>query len=430
MKIPTAHTLFVLAVLLAALPNYSVAQERTENVVIAPMNTSGQPGAITSRQQLDDQVRRFADRYHARMSIAVDRMRDHPLGSEKFQSAQYWRTMSRVTSVDIAMGPNAVTNLLDMMVLTSLGRMVIEQYWVPERFGEEIGQPLINASRALEEDVWDMADAVLTLEQQSEMLTMISNYRDQYPDQVNPWWIRMNQFSGQRAARLAAIKRSGGLLKEVRKARETAEELQEQAERALFYMQRAPGIVAGRVESSALQLLGGPQVEQMLEDSDRFIDAVEQLVQLFEDLSEERLAVIDQFMEGLSQQREDLFSDFTTASPEAQLMLGDLRAIVESVEHITTSLNTGNEPTEPVDIAEYRALTADVTQATIELTKLVDAVSGVTDSPDDIVAIVDHISAGQERVLNRLLVILLISIAFFFVCLFAYRFAMAKRRDL
>ena len=195
-------------------------------------------------------------------------------------------------------------------------------------------------------------------------------------------------------------------------------------------MQRAPGIVSGRMENTALQILGGPQVTQILEDNDRFIDTVQQLVRVFEDLSEERLAVIDQFMEGLSQQRESLFSDFTTASPEAQLMLSDLRAIVESTERIAATLSTGNEPSEPVDIAEYRALTSEVTQATIELTKLVDAVSGVTDSPDDIVAIIDHIAAGQERVLNRLLIILLISIAFFFVSLFAYGYAMAKGKNL
>ena len=430
MKILTSHTLVVLAALLAVSPGFSAAQERTENVVIAPMNTSGQPGAITSRDQLDEQVRRFADRYHSRMSIAVDRMREYPLSPDQYQLAQYWRTMSRVTSVDLAIGSNAVTNLLDMMVLTSLGRMVIEQYWVPDQFGKEYGQPLLDASRALEKDVWDLADAVLTSEQQSEMLIMISNYRNEYPDQVNPWWIRMDQFSSQRAARLRAIKQSGGLLKEVRKARETAEEFQEYAERSLFYMQRAPGIVSGRMENTALQILGGPQVTQILEDNDRFIDTVQQLVRVFEDLSEERLAVIDQFMEGLSQQRESLFSDFTTASPEAQLMLSDLRAIVESTERIAATLSTGNEPSEPVDIAEYRALTSEVTQATIELTKLVDAVSGVTDSPDDIVAIIDHIAAGQERVLNRLLIILLISIAFFFVSLFAYRYAMAKGKNL
>jgi hypothetical protein len=135
-------------------------------------------------------------------------------------------------------------------------------------------------------------------------------------------------------------------------------------------------------------------------------------------------------MEGLEQQRGALFSDFNTASPEARLMLSDLRAIVESTERIAATLDTGNEPSEPVDIAEYRALTADLTQATIELTKLVDAVSGVTDSPDDIVVIVDHIAAGQERVLNRLLVISLISIAFFFVCLSGYRYVTSKNKNL
>jgi len=419
-----------LAALLAVLPEYSVAQQRTENIVIAPVGETGQPGVITSRQQLDDQVRRFADRFHSRMSIAADRIRRQPLEPEQFQSATYVRMMSRVSSVDIAIGPNAVTNLLDMMVLMTLSRMVIEQYWVPELFGEEIGRPLADASRAMEKDIWDIADAVLTPELQEEMRVMIRNYYDQYPDQIHPRWVRMGQFSGQRAARLNAIKRSGGLLKEVRRARETAEELQEYAERALFFTQRAPGIISSRMENSMLQILGGPQVTQILEDSDRFNASVEELVQAFEGLSAKRLAAIDQLMDGLSQQREALFNDFSTASPEAQLMLSDVRAIVESTERITSTLNTGSEPTEPVDIAEYRALTADVTQAVIELTKLVDSLSGVTDSPDDIVAIVDHITAGQERVLNRLLVILLISIAFFFICLSGYRLVAAKTKRL
>ena len=410
-------------------PGFAAAQERTEKVVVAPVSEASQPGVIATRQQLDDQVRRFADRYVNRMSIAADRMRQYPLTPAQFESVQNWETMSSIVAVDIAIGSNAVTNLLDMMVLTTLGRLVIEQYWMPERFGEEYGQPLLNASRALEEDIWDVADAVLTPELQEEMRTMIRDYNDQYPDQVNPWWIRLSQFSGQRAARLNAIKRSGGMLKEVRRARETAEELQEYAERALFYMQRAPGIAFNTMETSTLQILGGPQVAQMLEDSNRFVDSIEQLVTLFETLPDERSAVVDQMMEGLDRQREALLNDFPTISPEAKLMLIDLRAIVESAERITTALNAGNEPSEPVDIAEYRALTADVTQATIELTKLVDSVSGVTDSPDDIVAIIDHIAAGQERVLNRVLVILLISIAFFFVCLTGYRHMTAKTRS-
>jgi len=430
MKILTSYFLPILAALLAVLPNYSAAQQRTENVVVAPVSTPAQPGMITTRQQLDEQVRRFADRYHGRMSIGADRMRENPLTPEQFKSVQYWRMMSRVSSVDIAIGSNAVTNLLDMMVLTSLARMTIEQYWVPEIFGEEYGQPLINASRALEEDIWGLADAVLPSELQTEMLTMIRNYREQYPDQVNPWWIRMDQFSGQRAARLNTIKRSGGLLKEVRKARETAEELQEYAERSMYYAQRAPGIVTSRLENLVLQILGGPRVTQMLEDSGRFVDSIEQLVNLVEVLPRERSVIVEQFVEGLNQQREALFNDFSTASPEAQLMLSDLRAIVESTERITSTLNTGSEPSEPVDIVEYRALTADVTQAVIELTKLVDSLSGVTDSPDDIVTIVDHITAGQERVLNRLLVILLISIAFFFICLSGYRLVAAKTKRL
>jgi len=421
-------TILMVMTLLAVLPDYSAAQQRTERVVVAPVDTANQPGVVTTRQQLDEQVRRFADRYIKRMSIAVDRMRKYPLTPAQFESVQNWETMSSTSAVDIAIGSNAVTNLFDMMTLTSYSRMVIEDYWVPERFGDEIGRPLLDASSALEKDIWNMADAVLSPELQAEMQAMIRSYRTEHPDQVNPWWIRMDEFSGQRAARLNAVRRSGGLLREVRRARETAEEFQESAERALFYLQRAPGIVFNTMETSALQLLGGPQVLQLLEDYSRFVETVDQLANLIETLPGERSAIVDQLMEGLDHQREAFFNDFPSASPEVRLMLDDLRVIVESAERITATLNSGDEPSEPVDIAEYRALTADVTQAAVELTKLVDAVGVVTEKPIDLVTAVDHVVAGQERVLNRLLVILLISIAFFFVCLSGYRFVAVKVR--
>lgn len=428
MKLLNSCALVTMVALLAITPDYSIAQQRTEKVVVAPVGEASRPGAIATRQQLDDQVRRFADRYVNRMSIAADRIRKFQLTPTQFEIVQNLETKSRIVAVDIAIGSNAVTNLLDMMVLTTLGRLVIEQYWVPERFGKEYGQPLLTASRALEEDIWGIADAVLTPELQDEMRTMIRNYRDQHPDQVSPWWIRMNEFSGQRAARLNTIRRSGGLLREVRRARETAEELQEFAERALFYLQRAPGITFNTMETSALQLLGGPQVVQMIEDADRFVDSVEQMVELIEDLPGERSAIVDQMMEGLDQQREALFSDLATVSPEARMLVSDLRAVAESIERVTIMLNAGEEPSEPIDIAEYRALAADVTQATNQLTKLVDAVSETTDNPDNIVAIVDHLTAGQQRILNHLLAVLLISIAFFFLCLIGYQYMIAKSK--
>ena len=56
---------------------------------------------------------------------------------------------SQETVVDIAIGPNAVENLLDMLVLATLTRQEVESYWVPEYFGEEHGEGLLRAFRDL-----------------------------------------------------------------------------------------------------------------------------------------------------------------------------------------------------------------------------------------------------------------------------------------
>jgi len=60
-----------------------------------------------------------------------------------------------------------------------------------------------------------------------------------------------------------------------------------------FYLQRAPGIVFNTLETSVLQLLGGPQVLQLLEDYGYLVETVDQLVKLLEILPSERSAIVD-----------------------------------------------------------------------------------------------------------------------------------------
>lgn len=176
----------------------------------------------------------------------------------------------------IAIGRNAVTNLLNMMVLTTLGRMVIEDYWLPEVWGEEKGKRLLAASIALEEDIWTVANDVLTADQQKARLSMIADWHAQNPDQIYPWLMRMSMFSGQRAAQLSKIKKTGGLMKEVRAARETAEEVREMGERSLFYIQRAPRITSDAIEAIDDGVEGSPGVstaiDQLISGQARLID--------------------------------------------------------------------------------------------------------------------------------------------------------------
>ena len=170
-----------------------------------------------------------------------------------------------------------------------------------------------------------------------------------------------------------------------------------------------------------MKMLNGPQVEHMIVNTDRFVTAAEDLVAEIEALPLDRLALIDQALEGIDQQRRALVEDIATAAPETRAVLADLRATLEVTERIVSALEPDDAASEPIDIAEYRALSREVAGAAIELRNLIEAINdGVEGSPAVSVAI-DQLTAGQARLIDRFFILMGILIAFFFVCMLVYR---------
>ncbi len=401
--------------------------QRTEEVVVAPIGDKGENTAKSmTREELEDQVRRFADRYFTRVTLAANNVRAQTTTSEQYLLMQQWKSVSFATIVQIAIGQNAVTNLLDMMVLTTLSRVLVEEYWVPEVIGESVGQDFISAYRILEEDIWTVADAVLTTDQQDDLRSLISEWHTANPDQIYPWYVRLSEFSGQRAARLNSIKQSGGLLKEVARAREAAEEMQAFGERVLFYLQRAPAITSTEFENSVLEVLGGPEMSLILDDVDRFVVAVEELVAVIDELPGDRLAAVDQLMERISEERRALIQDLSTTGPDVSEALNELRQSVEAFERIVNTLNQGEATSEPFDIDKYQAVAAEAGKTASELRLLAEALGDTLDNSSNLVSLIDTLAETQTNLMNRLFLLAVALIFIFFAVLLVYRH-LAKR---
>jgi hypothetical protein len=406
----------------------SAAPQNEEAVVAAIRDGTGTASAGMTLAELEDQLRRFADRYYTRINLATNVVRAMPLTTEEHALMQGWYTVSYATSVDLAIGRDPVTNLLDFMVLTTLSRLVIENHWMPEVLGDEKSRPLLSAAVALEEDIWTIADNVLDSEQQAELLLIITEWQNENPDQVYPWLIRMSEFSGQRAARLNAIKETGGLLKEVRKARETAEDLQAFGERVLFYMQRAPGITANVMETSVLQLLNDPSIQGLLEQTERFVQSAEQLSETVDALPRNRLAAVDQLLEGLSEERRAFLNDVAAAAPETHAILTELRQSLEAIERLVDAAGLADEnvASEPVDIAEYRMLATEVANSALEIRLLAQALNDTVRDAPAVVSVLDELVAREQQVVNHTALIITGLIVFFFMMLLAYRYVAAR----
>jgi hypothetical protein len=401
--------------------------QRTEEIVVAPIDSEGEATAtVMTREELEDRIRRFADRFTQRVATAANVVRAQSETPAEYLLMQEWKSATYTAIWGISIGPNAVTNLLDMIVVTTLSRIVVEEYWVPEVIGESEGEPLVTAYRILEGEIWKIADAVLSAEQQDDLRFMIKEWRDANPSQTGPYYMRFGAFSGQRAARLNSLKKSGGLLKEVARARESAEEIQELGERMFFYLQRAPIITSIEFENSILEVLGGPEMVGVLRDLDRFVVAVEELVDVVKKLPSNRLAAVDQLMERVSEQRKAFLQDILDLESATGEPLTELRQSIEAFERIVNELNQGETSGEPFDIDKYRETAAETGKAITELRLLTEGLDGSLGNSSNISDLIDELASRQVTVLNRLFLMLAALIFIFFAAMLGYRYLSSR----
>ncbi len=326
-------------------------QPKSKDVSVAKIGAGAEGKPAMKRQQLAVEVMRYGDRYFARMSLEADRIRDKATTPELRRFATGWKLACQTTVVDIAVGPNAVENLLDMMVLASLTREEFETYWVPEYLGQDLGEGLLKASRMLEEEIWEGSKRVLTPEQQDDLRALIHEWNEQHPDQHYFWGIRFAGFTDQRALELQRVEETGGLLGEIAQTRETAVEMREFGERVMYYMQRAPNLTRLQAEFGMREMLNTPEVIQLLDNTERLTRSSERyaivmeklpaerdaaIVQMFSELSREREAAIIQMVDKLSKEREEAITHLVLEEREAIKALLTSQELRSALDQIST----------------------------------------------------------------------------------------------
>lgn len=420
---------FLAAIMLSVLLQVGCASSAppTENVVVADFD-NGQTAVSSAmtRQELEDHVRRFADRYITRIAIATRAVEEAAESIEVERFMADWRNVSYAAIVEVAIGPDAVTNLMDMMVLTMLSRMVVDGYWAPMIDDDELRAGFSQAFHDMEEDIWTVADDVLTSRHQAELTELVSDWHAENPEQVYPWYVRLSNFSGQRSASLEAVQQSGGLLVEVARAREAAEEIQAFGERVLFYLQRAPMITSGQFESSAHDVIGGPEVTQLISDMERFVVAVDRMVAVVEALPQSRIVAVDQMMDRVAEEREALVADLTSGSPEVRQLVRELLPLMQSVERTIVAATADAPGDEPIDIAEYRAIVQDSAQTATELRLLAESVSNLMAGVENVSGLTDTLIEVETALLDRFFLRMVGFLVFFFLVLLVSRFVWVR----
>jgi hypothetical protein len=403
-----------------------------------------------TQQQVQSELMAFADRYFAAtldVAKTLERALETP---ESRYTAAAARLVALVVTTDIAASPNPGAALLDMTVFVTLRRMVWEDHWMPEVYGDA-GIPVLDALRELEEDIWAIAGGVYTPEQLAELRRLIDDWRSKHPDTLAVDYVRLIELGdARRVQSLIDASRPGGMLAPVKEANRELVEMRLLAERLAFMATRMQLSLSLQVEMASAKLAVQPEVRQLLEDSRTFAEVSDRFAEAFAalvaDLPEERRAAIDQILAGLGAERQQIMAELTAEDSGVRPTLDEFRETFEAGRQLAVKLDEAaisidrmiarmleDEPVRPFDIMDYRAIVNDATATVHEVQEVlvsIERILGSTLTDEEL----NTLLAGANRledeviddVIDRAFARGVALIVVFFVVLAIYRLLMRR----
>ena len=384
--------------------------------------------------ELQSDLMSFADRFH---EFLVQASIDPEFHNQSLLFGDHLAIL--LAAFTIAAGPNPGVGLLDMVVLTTLGRIIYEEHWLKQYGG--LVKPYLTALRSLEADIWKIAAKVLTPDEQRELRNLIRAWRQAHPQQVLFAFIRFSDFAGERGTfTVAEAQKARGLFKSVQKATQKIEDVRLLAERGLYLGSRTLLLLGPVGEAWLTEWLRQPELTQLRRDVTQISDAMNRAVELTEQLptnirqereatvadvakrvTRERQATIQQLMDRVDitlnllmdrvgDERRQLMHELT--SEEAGL-IGALTALQQTLAMANTLGTTMQGTVQALDAfavrSHARLTAADKQTADVnDIRRLVVDVAQTTQHLEGLVQALDRllVSPGWEQRLPQLLQVL------------------------
>src|SRR6188474_370087 len=290
-------------------------------------------------QELQLKVMRFADDYAGRISDPIAKLDLHSTPPEVRLRAHNWRVSQATAAYTIASGANPTINALDMVVLATLSRAVVEDRLI-EDYGER-ARALLDAHRHLEQQSWSLVDGVLNAEQAREVRAAIDRWRAENPTTRSVAQVRFADFAALELRRGKEQQESNGLfgfigldpLSNLDPAVRELEQTRQLAERTIYYLQRAPSLLDMEIERLVYQLAAMPEAERTLAGVERVSFAAEALGDLTADaptiIARERQALVA-----------DLTATLRTEQERLQTLLVEVRGVLQAGAQTSESVGT------------------------------------------------------------------------------------------
>jgi hypothetical protein len=365
---------------------------------------------VMTAAELQLELMSYGDRY---ASIAAQALDD----SERMGSSPETRrtiladlVYSIAAAFTVAAEPDPQLALLDLVVMTTMGRIVFEDYWRP-RLGAPT-EPVITAFEKLEKDIWTVASPILDQAQQQELRERIETFHAENPELSTFSNLRFADFPSRRASSTFKKKKSGGIFASVKNISDQVEQTRIMAERAMYLSTRLPLLSGGFADVWLSRLSKNPAVEDLRADlhtfaivSDRLATVAEKLPeqaasernetvrQVAEEAATFRYEAIEHLFEGIAEEREATLRQLIAEEERLGGVLTELRHTLTEANTLALSVDTlaqrvgvgapppPGEPAEPFVIEDYRQTIIESGVVVEQLNGLVQTTNELLNSP-------------------------------------------------
>ena len=327
-----------------------------------------------TQEELQAAVISYANRFFATVGQAAFRFEDRVQSKEGRLIASARKVYSLSAVAEIAAGPNPGPSLLDLVVVTTLNRMVWDEYWRPQVFGAP-ASIMVDAFTKMEDEAWKMAAQVMPPPQTEELRELILDWYYDHPGQVAVDYIRFSDFGELgKKPNLREIQKPGGLLAPVSEATRAVDEVRLTSERAMFLLTKMQIIMGFQAEQVYRQMVAQPEMEELLEDVTRFRTTTERLAVLLERLPEqvstERSAALGDLSRLVAAERTAILAAFDDRQRAINGLVKEVQATIDRADNTFLGLQRTT-----ADIERLRAGTEKTALVFNDLVESVDRVA-------------------------------------------------------
>jgi hypothetical protein len=376
-------------------------------------------GSVSTMEVLQMKVMRLADDYVATIAQAADDF-SHRVGTPEGRlTGLKWKLGQSTAAYTDASGVNPVINALDMLVLVTIARMVVEDYGV-ETYGTN-ALPLLASHRKFEADAWELANGMLKPAQKLELQNMIQEWRDKHPHQRYIGPVRFIEFAAALGRKPQPASTSPNSIFSLLFINPLAgldpttaaiEEAQQFGERVMYYGQRMPLLISWQSEVMAYEIAGQPESKQILSNSQQLATSVERFAQVADQLpkliNDQRQAAIDQVFDRLMSEESktrDLLLEtrktFAASSEAAQSINAAIKSLDEFVRYVSppaTNASTASTNSPPFNILDYGLAASQIGAAAKDLNATLQTMNETT---PQLFNLSKEATLNAERVVNH-----------------------------